>query len=295
MPNDKLKDYLLLHLIVFIWGFTAILGKLITIDALPLVWYRMGIASLLILLYIRYKQLPLKVSTKVMVWMIVGGITIALHWIAFFKAIKVSNVSVTLATMSTAAFFTAFLEPIWYGRKIISYEIGFGLIVIVGLYLIFQVETDYFEGIVLALIAAFLSAVFTLINGKLIKSHKPSVISFYELGSGVLFLTLFMVFQGGFTREFFVLSMGDWMYIGILASVCTAFAYIASVKIMRHITPYTVVLTVNLEPVYGIMLAFLLLGDDEKMRPLFYLGGFIVLLTVVANGVLKQIDMKKNK
>lgn len=295
MPNDKLKDYLLLHLIVFIWGFTAILGKLITIDALPLVWYRMGIASLLILLYIRYKKLSLNVSVKELLWMVVGGITIALHWIAFFKAIKVSNVSVTLATMSTAAFFTAFLEPIWYGRKIIVYEIGFGLIVIVGLYLIFQVETDYFEGIVLALIAAFLSAIFTLLNGKLIKSQRPSVISFYELGSGVLFLSLFMVFQGGFTREFFALSIPDWIYIGILASACTAFAFITSVKVMRNITPYTVVLTVNLEPVYGIILAFMILGDDEKMRPLFYLGGVIILLTVVANGVLKQIDMKKNK
>lgn len=295
MPNDKLKDYLHLHLIVFIWGFTAVLGKLITIDALPLVWYRMGIASLLIFLYIRFKKLPLKVSKKAMIWMIVGGITIALHWVTFFKAIKVSNVSVTLATMSTAAFFTAILEPIWYGRKIVPYEIAFGLIVIVGLYLIFQVETDYLYGIVLALISAFLSVIFTLINGKLVKSQKPSVISFYELGCGVLFLTVFMAFRGSFTQEFFSLSINDWIFIGILASICTAYAYIASVKIMRHITPYTVVLTVNLEPVYGIILAFLILGDDEKMNPVFYMGAFIIILTVVANGVLKQMNVKKNR
>ena len=264
MPSVKLKNYLQLHFIVFIWGFTAVLGKLITIDALPLVWYRMLIASLLILLFVLYKKFPLKISKKAMIWMIVGGITIALHWVTFFKAIKVSNVSVTLATMSTGAFFTAILEPIWYGRKIVLYEIVFGLIVMFGLYIIFQVETDYLYGIILALISAFLSVVFTLINGKLTMYQKPSIITFYELGSGVLFLTIFFGFQNSFKAEFFIMSMLDWVFIGILASICTAYAFVASVKVMRYITPYTVVLTVNMEPVYGIFLAFFYLGIKRK-------------------------------
>ena len=225
--------------------------------------------------------------------MIVGGITIALHWVTFFQAIKVSNVSVTLATMSTASFFTAILEPIWYGRKIIVYEIVFGVIIIFGLYIIFQVETDYLYGILLALISSFLSVVFTLINGKMTTYQKPSVISFYELGTGVLFLTGFLALKNEFSLEFFNLSGSDWMFIGLLASICTAYAFIASVKIMRYITPYTVVLTVNLEPVYGIVLAFFILGEDEKMRPMFYVGAFIIILTVIANGILKQLDVKK--
>ena len=249
MPSVKLKNYLHLHLIVFIWGFTAVLGKLITIDAISLVWYRMLIATILIYLYIGTRKFSLKISKKGLIWMIVGGITIALHWVTFFQAIKVSNVSVTLATMSTASFFTAILEPIWYGRKIIVYEIVFGLIIMVGLYIIFQVETDYLYGILLALISSFLSVVFTLINGKLTTYQKPSVISFYEIGTGVLFLTGFLALQNEFSLEFFKLSGSDWMYIGILASICTAYAFIASVKIMRYITPYTVVLTVNLVPV----------------------------------------------
>ena len=293
MPSVKLKNYLHLHLIVFIWGFTAVLGKLITIDAISLVWYRMLIATILIYLYIGTRKFSLKISKKGLIWMIVGGITIALHWVTFFQAIKVSNVSVTLATMSTASFFTAILEPIWYGRKIIVYEIVFGIIIIFGLYIIFQVETDYLYGILLALISSFLSVVFTLINGKLTTYQKPSVISFYELGTGVLFLTGFLALQNEFSLEFFKLSGSDWMYIGILASICTAYAFIASVKIMRYITPYTVVLTVNLEPVYGIVLAFFILGEDEKMRPMFYLGAFIIILTVIANGILKQLDIKK--
>lgn len=293
MPSVKLKNYLHLHLIVFIWGFTAVLGKLITIDAIPLVWYRMGIATILIYLYIGTRKYSLKISKKGLIWMIVGGITIALHWVTFFQAIKVSNVSVTLATMSTASFFTAILEPIWYGRKIIVYEIVFGIIIIFGLYIIFQVETDYLYGILLALISSFLSVVFTLINGKLTTYQKPSVISFYELGTGVLLLTGFLALQNDFSLEFFKLSGSDWVYIGILASICTAYAFIASVKIMRYITPYTVVLTVNLEPVYGIVLAFFILGEDEKMQPMFYVGALIIILTVIGNGILKQLDVKK--
>ncbi|PIF00600.1 MAG: EamA family transporter [Maribacter sp.] len=294
MPSVRLKNYLQLHFIVFIWGFTAVLGKLITIGALPLVWYRMVLATVLIFLYVRYKGLSFGVSKKGLVWMVVGGMAIALHWVTFFKAIKVSNVSVTLAIMSTAAFFTAILEPIWYGRKVVVHEVVFGLVVVLGLYIIFQVGTGYMYGIALALVSAFLSVVFTLVNGRLIKYQKPSVISFYELGSGVLFLTVFMVFRGDFGMGFFALSPMDWALIGILASICTAYAYIASVKIMEYITPYTVVLTVNMEPVYGIILAFLILGDDEKMKPEFYLGALIIILTVIANGIMKRSGVKKN-
>lgn len=294
MPNVKLKNYLHLHFIVFIWGFTAVLGKLITIDALPLVWYRMIIATALIFVYIRFKAFKLKVDKKALLLMVIGGIALALHWLTFFKAIKVSNVSITLATMSTGAFFTAIIEPIWYGRKLIVYELVFGLIVIIGLYIIFQVETDYWYGIALALISAFLSVIFTLVNGKLTQYQKPSVISFYELGIGVLLLTLFLAIQNDFNLGFFQLGVNDVVYIFILASICTAYAFIASVKVMRYITPYTVMLTVNLEPVYGILLAFFLLGDDEKMNPMFYLGAVIIIITVIVNGILKQLGNKKN-
>lgn len=288
MQNDNLKNYLLLHLIVFIWGFTAVLGKLISIDAIPLVWYRMLLAAICILIYIGIKRFSLKVSLKTLLVLVIAGITIALHWITFFSAIKVSNVSVALATMATGAFFGSLLEPLWYGRKIIGYEVVFGLIVIVGLSFIFNVSAEYTLGIILALISAFLGAVFTLINGQLIKTQKPSVIGFYELFSGALFISVYLLFQSGFSRGFFDLSGSDWGYLFILASICTAYAFIASVKIMRVISPYTVLLTVNLEPIYGILLAFAIFGESEKMNGLFYAGAVIILLTVVANGILKN-------
>lgn len=286
--GSKLKNYLHLHFIVFIWGFTAVLGKLITIDALPLVWYRMSIASLLILVYIGIKKFKLKVSRKTLFTLIIAGIVIALHWVTFFMAIKVSNVSIALATMSTGAFFTALLEPIWYGRKMIWYEIVFGIIVIFGLLIIFNVETQYLYGMLLALASSFLAAIFSLMNGKLVQNEKPSVISFYELGSGVLFLSIYLAIQGDFNHSFFQLSQNDWVYIFILASFCTTYAFIASVKVMKYISPYTVMLTINLEPVYGIILAFMILGDSERMNPLFYIGALIIIATVIANGILKN-------
>jgi drug/metabolite transporter (DMT)-like permease len=286
--TTKSKNYLHLHFIVFIWGFTAVLGKLISIDALPLVFYRMGLAVACIALFIAFKKISLKISRKKIITMAIIGIVIALHWITFFKAIKVSNVSIALATLATGAFFTALLEPFIYKRKMIWYEIVFGIIVMVGLYIIFNVETKYVEGIILALISAFLASVFTLANGKLIAIEKPSVISFYELLFGFLFVGIYIGISGGFTQGFFQVSIDDWVYIFILASICTAYAFIASVKVMKFLSPYTVMLTINLEPVYGIILAFIFIGESEKMNPLFYIGALIILSTVLSNGVLKN-------
>ncbi|SHK84804.1 Uncharacterized membrane protein [Maribacter aquivivus] len=288
MQKDRVLNLLHLHFIVFIWGFTAILGKLITIDSLPLVWIRMGMATLFIAIYIFFAKFSIKVSRKTLCWLVGGGIVVALHWVTFFLAIKVSTVSVALAMMSTGAFFTALMEPFWYKRKIIGYEIFFGLMVVAGLYLIFKVETEYVYGMIIALISAFLAAVFSLINGKLVQNHKPSVISFYELGVGMVFLSVILLFKGDFNMSWVMLPQMDWVYLIVLALICTAYAFIASVKIMRVLTPYTVMLTTNLEPVYGILLAWFIFGSEEKMKPMFYVGALIILSTVIANGILKQ-------
>lgn len=294
MQNDRVKNLIHLHFIVFIWGFTAVLGKLITVDALRLVWYRMLIAALLILLYIFIRKIHFKLLKKTFLWMVFGGVVIALHWVTFFMAIKVSSVSIALATMSIGAFFTALLEPIWYRRKIIKHEIVLGFIVVIGLYLIFRVDTTHWYGMILAAISAFLAATFSIINGKLVKTEKPSIISFVELGAGVVFLSIYFIITGEFTSDFFQVSLKDWAYLFVLASICTAYAFIASVKVMRFLSPYTVMLTTNLEPVYGILLAFIILGENEELNPLFYLGALIILATVLINGILKNRNKLKN-
>lgn len=288
MPNDNVKSYLHLHLIVFIWGFTAILGRLITLDAMPLVWFRMLFAVAFILIYIKYYKIPVKIPKKAILRFLIAGLIIALHWFTFFRAIKVSNVSITLACLSTGAFFTSLIEPIFFGKKIVWYEIFFGVLVVLGLSIIFKVESKYFEGIVLALLSAFLSASFAVTNSMFVKKFDPTVISFYELSGGVLFFSVFLLFGNSFNAEFFQLSMTDLIYLLILSSVCTAYAFIASTAVMKYLSPYTVMLTINLEPIYGIILAVLIFKDKEQMSTGFYYGALIILATVILNGVMKS-------
>ncbi|MEZ4877863.1 MAG: DMT family transporter [Flavobacterium sp.] len=294
MLNDNAKSYLHLHLIVFIWGFTAILGALITLDAMPLVWFRMLLAIVFILGFIYWKKMPLKVSKKALLQFIFAGIIIALHWFTFFKAIKVSNVSVTLACLSSGAFFASFIEPILFGKKIIWYEVLLGILVIIGLYIIFNVKGNYFYGIVLALTSAFLSALFSVINSKFVKTHDATIISFYELSGGVVFFSILLLFTNKFSVEFFSLTFHDLLYLLILSSICTAYAFIASTAVMKHLSAYTVMLTINLEPIYGIILAVLIFDEKEKMSVGFYIGALLILVTVLLNVIIKT-KLKKRR
>ena len=288
MPSAKFKNQLHLHFLVFIAGFTAILGELISLEAIPLVWYRMLIASLLMFGFIKIKKISLMVSFKTILKFFLAGIVIALHWITFFAAIKVSNISITLAMFSTGAFFASLIEPIFYKRKIIPYEIMFGLLVIAGVFMIMQTEIKYLLGICLGITSALFSSLFAVINGKFVAQYNASTISFYEFISGVFFISLYIAFSNdGFDAEFFKLSKDDWLYLGILASVCTAYAFIASVYVMRYITPYSVVLTYNLEPIYGIFLALVFFPQTEVMTPIFYIGAGLIICTVLMNALVK--------
>jgi drug/metabolite transporter (DMT)-like permease len=245
-------------------------------------------AVIFILIYIGYKKLPIKVSFKTVLQFLIAGFIIAMHWFTFFKAIKVSNVSITLACLSTGAFFTSLLEPILFGKKIVWYEVFFGLIVVSGLLIIFNVEGNYIEGILLALTSAFLSALFAVINSKFVKEHHPTVISFYELSGGVIFFTLFLLISNSFSVTFFALTSKDFLYLLILSSVCTAYAFIASTAVMKFLSPYTVMLTINLEPIYGIILAVIIFEEKEKMSFEFYIGALIILSTVLLNAIIKS-------
>ncbi|MGC4042134.1 MAG: DMT family transporter [Flavobacterium sp.] len=304
MPSDNLKSYVQLHLIVFIWGFTAVLGALISLEALPLVWFRMLFAVGFIGIYIYIKKLSIKITRKTFLQFIFSGLIIALHWFTFFKAIKVSNISITLACLSTGAFFASILEPVIFGKKVVWYELLSGIIVIAGLYMvavsgipdgtqgllkaIVNGGNSFLFGIGLALLSAFLSALFAVINSRLVQKHDPTVISFYELGGGVIFFTLLLLATKSFSAGFFMLSAKDFMYLMILSSACTAYAFIASTGVMKFLSPYTVMLTINLEPIYGICLAVLIFEEKEKMSFEFYIGALIILMTVILNGIIKS-------
>lgn len=288
LENNYLKSYLNLHLIVFIWGFTAVLGALISVREASLVWYRMGLATLFLVIYLLYKKKSLRLPLKSVFKLILVGFLIAIHWIYFFKAINVSNVAITLAMFSMGAFFASILEPLFYKRKMLWYEVIFGLIIIAGLFIIMQVEIKYLEGIFYALFSVFIGVLFTLFNGKLIQQHDSTVISVYEFFAGFIFVSIYLLLDGKFNTQFFEISGNDWTLILLLASICTAYAFTASVHVMKRLSPYTVMLTTNLEPVYGIVLAYFIIGEDEKMSMPFYIGSLIILATVILNGIIKN-------
>jgi drug/metabolite transporter (DMT)-like permease len=220
------------------------------------------------------------------------GAIIAFHWFCFYHAINVSNVSVTLVAFATGTLFTSIIEPIFYKRKIIRYELGFGMIIIGAIAMIFKVETQYALGIIFGMLAALTSSFFTVFNGLLVRRIPSSVIAFYELGGGFLALTIYLLFAGEFSASFFDVKPMGLLWVSILSVLGTAFPFIASVNLMKKISPYTVTLTVNLETIYGIIIAFILWKKDEAMTPGFYVGTMIILAVIFGNALLKNYIKK---
>ena len=291
MPTSEIKNQLKLHFIVFIWGFTAILGALIEIDALPLVWYRVVLASVTLALFFLVKKIDFKVSGDALMRFVAGGVLIALHWLTFFYAIKVSTVSTTLISMSSSAIFVALLEPILGQKKFRLYELLLASLALIGFIIIFYTEKTYKTGILYALLSSLLLAFFSIFNMRNIQKYRAVHIAFYELFFAAVFLTIVIYFTTSFSVRSMQLTASDWVYISILATVCTAYPFVAATNLLHKLGTYTLVLTNNLEPVYGIILAVLIFGDKEKMNLPFYLGAAIIFFSVLANAYFKY---KKN-
>lgn len=283
----KNKNTLLLHLIVFIWGFTGILGALITIPSQNLVWYRMAIAILFIFLYVFTTGANLKTNPITGTKFLATGIIISLHWIFFFEAIKVANISVTLACLSSATLFTAILEPIIQKQKIVLYEILLGIAVIIGLLIIFKFETQYQRGIFYTLFSSLMASLFTVINGNYAKKHSPGKIAFYEMSGGFIAISIYLLLTSNINMSLLMISMHDIAYLLFLGTICTAFALIASINVMKELSPFTVTMTTNLEPVYGIIMAYIFFDQKEKMSTEFYFGTIVILGSVFTNAYLK--------
>lgn len=294
MPNARFKSLLHLHFLVFIWGFTSILGALMNKSPFEIVWFRVVIASSLIAVYfLFFKRKLFKVPLKALIYFALGGLLISVHWILFFHAIKISSVSVTLSVLSSASLMTSFLEPLFYKRKIRIYEVFFGVSVVIGLSVIFKAEQDSSIGIYVALLSTLLSVLFTLLNGKLIEHYHATSISFYQLLSGSFFLSIWLIFILEIPTDFFVLKGYDPLWIFLLASVCTAYAFIVSVEIMKQLSPYTIMISLNMEPVYAILFSIYIFGEKEIMSVNFYFGVLIILVSVLGNGIYKARKLKK--
>lgn len=292
MLKNISKHHFLLHFIVFIWGWSPILGRGISTGALQLVWFRIFITISLMGLYLLFTKSSLRVSFKKLLQLSAVGLIICMHWLCFYGAIKVSNVSVTMAAFSTGTLFTAIVEPLVYKRRFIAYELLIGLIIIGAICLIFSVEIEYGLGILLGILAAFTASIFSVFNGVLIQDKQvpitSPVLSFIELTAALAGLSIYLLLTGNLTYSFFTISGQDVFLISILAAVCTVFPFIASVNLMKHLTPYTINLTVNLEGVYGIILAGLIFHENKDLSLTFYIGFGIILLVIFLNAFIKQ-------
>jgi drug/metabolite transporter (DMT)-like permease len=308
--SSHFKDQLSLHFIVFIWGFTAILGRYITIDALSLVFNRTALTSIAIAIYMLWKKRPFSASTKELWFMALCGILIAVHWITFFGAIKIANVSITLAGVSTGALFSALLNPVLNKGKLDPTELALGAIVVVGIVIVFYEEpnaasiktyawgnftlTNYQLGLLIALFSASLSASFSILNKQLVARYPlPVQVTFWELTFAFVGVALYDLIAGSHNpMTLWATSANDWWFLAVLALLCTAYPFIKSVELLKRLSPFSVMLAINLEPVYGILLAALLFGAEENMNPQFYFGVLIILGTVIANGIIKAQKRK---
>lgn len=281
-----------LHLIVFLWGFTAILGKLIHANAEILVFYRMLFAAICLFVYIRiFKKDSIKVSKKVFFQLAAIGFTMALHWYCFFHSIKISNVSIALSCLSLSTLFASIMEPLIFKRKIDVSEVIMGVVIVACILLIFKTEFQYKEGIFYGVLCAIFGTIFSVFNGKMFGKTSSGNIIFYEIFSGWFIIMVIYMFTG----QFFHLneiSYRDIALICLLASVFTAFPMLESVNLMKYISPFTLILTVNLEPVYGIILAFFIFGESEHMSPVFYVASGVMILAIIANGLIKAKKQK---
>lgn len=282
---EKYKYHLWLHITVLIFGLTGVLGKLIETGSYLLVWYRVGIALAALLGYFLLKKHSLRVDKKLLGKILFVGVIIAVHWVTFFEAIKQSNVSVALVCFSSSTLFTSLIEPLYFKRKIKPYELLFGILIIIGLYFIFSFEFKYITGMILSVFSAALASWFTVLNGILIKKSNSKTISFYELLGAFSIVTIYLLVTNGVN---FSIPTADIKWLLILGVICTAFAFLLSVEVMKKISPYTVTISVNLEPIYSILLALLIWPESETMTLGFYLGTSIVILTIFLNAYFKK-------
>jgi drug/metabolite transporter (DMT)-like permease len=289
------KNLLILHFTVFIWGFTGILGALISISAVALVWYRVLIAFSTLFLYFRFNKTAFKVDKKAFFKLFFTGALVGGHWILFFQAIKSSTVSVTLVCLSSMTLFTAIFEPLISKKRISRMEILAGFLIISGIILIFKFETQYTKGIIFGLLSAAFASLFSIINSKQVQLYEAPVIAFYELIGAFFWISIFMLTTGSFNKSM-LLEPNDIGYLIILGTICTSLAYVAGVSVMRELSAFRVALITNLEPVYGIIMAFVFFGDMRKMTSGFWIGAAIILSTIFLFPVAqKQVTKFRNR
>ena len=290
LKNNKLLS---LHIMVIFLGFTGVLGKLITLETPYLVWHRMFIAFIALFLFLLFKKQIKTIDKKDILPLLGIGAIVALHWFFFFGAIKVANISVAVICLATASLFSAFMEPIFFNRKLLKYELLFGLIVFATLsYMLYEKpennEINYVLGYIYGIASAFLGTLFTMFNGKYINKVDAAKITMVEMLGGVIMISFYFIFIGDYSVFITPLITNDVIYLILLGTICTAGIFVWMTEIMRHITPYALIMAINLEPIYSIIIGIIIFSDTEVMNLSFYLGSSIILFIVFLDGYIKK-------
>ena len=273
---------------VLILGFTGIFGKLISLNTIELVWYRMLIAFITLLTFLAFKKELTKIKKKDFFGLLFVGSLVAVHWFFFFESIKVSNVSVAVVCLSTASFFSAMIEPFFLKRKHKLYEYLLGIVVFVTLFLMLEAETKYTMGYIYGIIASFLGTLFTLYNAKYINRLEASKITMVEMLAGVIIFSILMLINKEIGISNLKININDFVYLFLLGTICTAAVFVWMVEIMKYISPYSLIMAINLEPIYSIVLALIIFSESEHMNLSFYIGASVIILVVFLESYLKN-------
>lgn len=273
---------------VLILGFTGIFGKLISLNTIELVWYRMLIAFITLFTFLVFKKELTKIKKKDFFGLLFVGSLVAVHWFFFFESIKVSNVSVAVVCLSTASFFSAMIEPLFLKRKPKLYEYILGIVVFVTLFLMLEAETKYTMGYVYGIIASFLGTLFTLYNAKYINRLEASKITMVEMLAGVIIFSILMLLNKEIGINNLKIDINDFVYLLLLGTICTAAVFVWMVEIMKYISPYSLIMAINLEPIYSIVLALIIFSESEHMNLSFYIGASVIILVVFLESYLKN-------
>jgi drug/metabolite transporter (DMT)-like permease len=290
------KAFLQLHFAIILAGFTAILGKLIELNEGLLTLYRMALTVVILGAFLLLKkQLP-KLSLKNTFKLFRTGAIVSLHWVTFYGSIKYSNVSVSVTCLSTIGFFTALFEPLIMRRKVDFVEVILGMLAIAGVYLIFNFYPEYKTGIIFGIVSAMLASIFPIINKKLLDDFTPNTLTLYEMAGGAVALCFILPFYFRFfPPSYYQPTLSDWLWLIILAGVCTAFAFNLSLKALKQLSAFTTNLSYNFEPVYSIILAFIIFKENKFLGAGFYLGFGLILLAVTLQMMRVYQEKKPRK
>jgi drug/metabolite transporter (DMT)-like permease len=289
LSKELKRAYLFLHLAVFLFGFTAILGKLIELKEVMLVWHRLWITCLSIVFIPGVLKGLQKMTKKERIRFMGIGIITCLHWLTFYGSIKLSNVSVALSCLATSSLFTSLFEPFLFKRKINPLEVVLGLVVVAGISIITKATLGYKAGIITGLVSAFLAALFSTLNKRYMADHHPVSMTFLELGTGFALITLLLpLYIHFFPETQLIPSSADWIWLLVLAVLCTSVAYVLALLALKELSAFTTNLAINLEPVYGILMAMAIFQEHRELDTGFYWGTALILSSVFIHPLAKK-------